>query len=250
AAAMAMSSVTVVTNSLLLKRMNPKTPDQLEEEKLLTEKNAIDPVCGMEVVPGKSFESTHDGKKYYFCNMSCKAAFDADPDKYLAPGAAKAMPAGSEGKQTIAGKESPVVLQESIEAGDYVLYCSTCGAVQELPQHCSRPMHPEGDQLVCWMGADCGAQAVPEHHGHPMVLRRREELNEDNNLAKAKQQGDVKKMAMLKCDVCGETQEVPMHCGQPMHQEDDKLVCWMGASCGEVDVPVHCDQPMTLVEEE
>jgi hypothetical protein len=57
-------------------------------------------------------------------------------------------------------------------------------------------------------------------------------------------------MAMLKCDICGETQEVPMHCGEAMKVEGDKLVCCMGSECGEEDIPIHCDQPMSLVEEE
>jgi len=57
-------------------------------------------------------------------------------------------------------------------------------------------------------------------------------------------------MAMLRCDVCGETQDVPMHCGEAMKIEGDKLVCCMGSECGEEDIPIHCDQPMSLVEDE
>jgi hypothetical protein len=34
--------------------------------------------------------------------------------------------------------------------------------------HCGKPMHKEGDQLVCHMGAQCGAQPIPEHCGHQM----------------------------------------------------------------------------------
>ena len=30
-------------------------------------------------------------------------------------------------------------------------------------------------------------------------------------------------MAMLKCEVCGEMQDVPMHCGEQMKIENDKL---------------------------
>ena len=48
------------------------------------------------------------------------------------------------------------------------LKCSECGTTQDLPMHCGQPMHKEGDQLVCWMGASCGAQPIPEHHGKPM----------------------------------------------------------------------------------
>jgi hypothetical protein len=50
------------------------------------------------------------------------------------------------------------------------LKCSECGEEQELPMHCGKPMHKEGNQLVCWMGASCGAQPIPEHHGKPMEV--------------------------------------------------------------------------------
>ncbi|MBA4312128.1 MAG: YHS domain-containing protein [Chlorobiaceae bacterium] len=46
----------------------------------------IDPVCKMKVeqdtAPGKS---QFNGKTYYFCAISCKKKFDADPKKYLDP---------------------------------------------------------------------------------------------------------------------------------------------------------------------
>jgi YHS domain-containing protein len=46
---------------------------------------AIDPVCNM-VVDEKKAAATSDykGKKYYFCAMGCKKAFDQNPEKYLA----------------------------------------------------------------------------------------------------------------------------------------------------------------------
>ena len=50
------------------------------------------------------------------------------------------------------------------------LKCVECGVEQELPMHCGKPMHREGAQLVCWMGASCGAQQIPEHHGKPMEV--------------------------------------------------------------------------------
>ena len=43
-----------------------------------------DPVCGMEVEAAKAAGATiYEGKTYYFCAPACKAAFDADPAKYL-----------------------------------------------------------------------------------------------------------------------------------------------------------------------
>ena len=46
---------------------------------------AIDPVCRM---GGKQAKATatseYKGKKYYFCAVGCKKAFDQNPEKYLA----------------------------------------------------------------------------------------------------------------------------------------------------------------------
>jgi YHS domain-containing protein len=48
---------------------------------------AIDPVCKMEVQESKAAAaSEYKGKKYYFCAVGCKKAFDKDPGKYLAKG--------------------------------------------------------------------------------------------------------------------------------------------------------------------
>jgi hypothetical protein len=50
------------------------------------------------------------------------------------------------------------------------LKCSECGLEKELPMHCGKPMHKEGNELVCWMGTSCGVQPIPEHHGKPMEV--------------------------------------------------------------------------------
>jgi nitroreductase/YHS domain-containing protein len=45
---------------------------------------AIDPVCGMEVDEATAAAtSAYDGRPYYFCAAGCKAAFDANPTRYL-----------------------------------------------------------------------------------------------------------------------------------------------------------------------
>jgi len=45
---------------------------------------AIDPVCKMKVDEKKAAAvSEYQGKKYFFCAVGCKKAFDADPQKYL-----------------------------------------------------------------------------------------------------------------------------------------------------------------------
>jgi YHS domain-containing protein len=46
---------------------------------------SIDPVCKMQVEEGKAAAvSEYKGKKYYFCAVGCKKAFDRDPEKYIA----------------------------------------------------------------------------------------------------------------------------------------------------------------------
>jgi YHS domain-containing protein len=48
---------------------------------------AIDPVCKMEVKEAKAAAtSEYKGKKYYFCAVGCKKAFDRNPEEYLAKG--------------------------------------------------------------------------------------------------------------------------------------------------------------------
>ena len=81
AAAMAASSLTVVSNSLRLKRFSPaKFGNTLTGGVSM----AIDPVCKMEVEEGQAAAtSEYKGKKYYFCAEGCKKAFDQDPEKYL-----------------------------------------------------------------------------------------------------------------------------------------------------------------------
>ena len=84
--AMALSSVSVVTNALLLNRF---TPTQFEEELLtLTEDapssgTAVDPICKMDVdIVTATLVSEYNDRNYYFCAQYCKDTFDADPDKY------------------------------------------------------------------------------------------------------------------------------------------------------------------------
>jgi len=44
---------------------------------------AKDPVCGMDI-DEKTAAGTaaYKGKTYYFCNLSCKARFDKEPEQY------------------------------------------------------------------------------------------------------------------------------------------------------------------------
>jgi len=82
AAAMAVSSLTVVSNSLRLKGFKPNASgNQLTGGTQM----ATDPVCKMEVEESTAAAtSEYKGKKYYFCAVGCKTTFDQDPEKYLA----------------------------------------------------------------------------------------------------------------------------------------------------------------------
>jgi Cu+-exporting ATPase len=87
AVAMALSSVTVVTNSLTLKRFNPKRwkgkLSNKNRKEVKEKKMAVDPVCKMTVEESSAAAtSTYQGKTFYFCNPGCKASFDKNPEQY------------------------------------------------------------------------------------------------------------------------------------------------------------------------
>ncbi|HEX6323593.1 MAG TPA: heavy metal translocating P-type ATPase [Vicinamibacterales bacterium] len=55
-----------------------------------------DVVCGMTIDPATAAGSSdYRGETYYFCNPGCKAKFDADPERYLAPAPAPAPALGT-----------------------------------------------------------------------------------------------------------------------------------------------------------
>ncbi len=86
--AMALSSVSVVTNALTLNRFKPQRPteDVLEVPPAAYQEGdvAIDPICKMKVnIATADLYSDHEDKRYYFCNQYCKDTFDAEPTKYM-----------------------------------------------------------------------------------------------------------------------------------------------------------------------
>lgn len=49
-----------------------------------------DPVCGMWIDPADAVgKAEHDGDTYYFCHDGCREWFQADPSRYVGPGAAR-----------------------------------------------------------------------------------------------------------------------------------------------------------------
>ena len=170
---MASSSVSVVTNALFLKRYEPKTPQQIEEERLLISQDKVtDPVCGMEIDPKRAIEYEYNGKMYHFCNPSCEAHFKRDPERFKNYDAMdpKLMQMKSPNESEKKAIENKNIQKKEEDNKMGKLKCVECGLEQGLPMHCGQAMHKEGDQLVCWMGASCGAQPIPEHHGKPMEI--------------------------------------------------------------------------------
>ena len=112
ALAMALSSLSVVTNSSRLRRFTPKPSaivaapaitnlvvetgiQQPTKESPMTEHTehpaaettlVTDPVCGMNIDPTTAATTReHDGTTFYFCSAGCAATFDADPHRYGHP---------------------------------------------------------------------------------------------------------------------------------------------------------------------
>ena len=107
---------------------------------------ATDPVCGMSVDPARAAHShAHGGQTYYFCCAGCRAKFEADPDRYLAP--ASGREAGS-GHGVAPAAELP-----ADKAAETWYSCPMCAGVRQLgPGVCPK----------CGMGLDpeLGADAL------------------------------------------------------------------------------------------
>jgi Cu+-exporting ATPase len=109
ALAMALSSLSVVTNSGRLRTFTPKTPaspgtpsttepvieigstqDSNTKEHDMTHHEdttlVTDPVCGMNIDPTTAAATReHDGNEFFFCSTGCAEKFDADPHRYGHP---------------------------------------------------------------------------------------------------------------------------------------------------------------------
>ena len=89
AGAMALSSVSVVANSLRLRAFRSGTTNGEPMNELELRPMATDPVCGMEVnrevATAQGLTAEHAGETYFFCGRGCKLDFDDEPAKFFDP---------------------------------------------------------------------------------------------------------------------------------------------------------------------
>ena len=123
---------------------------------------ATDPVCGMSVDPaGAAHSHVHAGQTYYFCCAGCRAKFEADPDRYLTPGAGREAASGH-------GVAAAVELPAAAAAQTW-FSCPMCPGVRQLgPGVCPKC----GMALDAELGAD-SLQPTVEYTCpmHPEVVR-------------------------------------------------------------------------------
>ncbi len=142
---------------------------------------AIDPVCGMEVDSATAAgHSTHGGRDFHFCSTSCKAKFDAEPERYAAGATAVPSAAHSAPGAVYTCPMHPEVREPTPGA------CPKCGmALQPAsPVAPSRtewtcPMHPEivrdapGSCPICGMALEPRTVSADEGESEELVSMRR-----------------------------------------------------------------------------
>ena len=119
---------------------------------------ARDPVCGMTVAQASAAATfVHEGTTYYFCHVSCRDKFQADPDRYLQQDQAKVTAPASGTAQRYICPMCPEV--ESKQPAP----CPKCGMALEPAQVRPRteteyvcPMHPEVRQAGPGLCPICG----------------------------------------------------------------------------------------------
>ena len=165
-------------------KMNPKMPSL----NVITQEQAIDPVCGMTVSPESaagSFE--YQDRTYHFCSTHCLHKFRDNPESYLNKGA--------QTPDTQATKIQPVKIEARSTPGNYTCpmhpevrqdkpgSCPKCGMAlepfdplapaQEIEYTC--PMHPEiirdkpGNCPICGMALEPRTVSLEEEENPELV---------------------------------------------------------------------------------
>ncbi|MCC7498797.1 MAG: heavy metal translocating P-type ATPase [Bryobacterales bacterium] len=150
-----------------------------EHDETATE--VLDPVCGMTIAPADAAGTLeHEGRLYYFCHESCLEKFKADPARYLHPGPAPVIDAGSRHAEYTCPMDPEV---RQLGPGT----CPKCGMALEpvtvaLPQTRTQytcPMHPEivrdepGNCPICGMALEPRSIVVEEDNPELRGMTRR-----------------------------------------------------------------------------
>ena len=223
---MASSSVSVVTNALFLKRYEPKTKQQVEEMRLLTEERVTDPICGMQIIPSQSIEYKYKGESYYFCSPACEAEFRLNPEKYRN-----------------FDKIDPKFMHQKRNEEEILVIDPVCGMKGKADEWIEYE-HKGKKYYFCSQSCKSEFQNNPEK----FIVSDKDEIIISNKEENKKIKEVKEKMGKLKCVECGYEQELPVHCGKTMHKEGDQLVCHMGPSCGAEPIPKHHGKPMQVIE--
>jgi P-type Cu+ transporter len=100
-----------------------KDTGEAESDTSSVESPAIDPVCGMEVIPSRAAAVIkYRGDTFYFCNVSCRDKFAADPEKYLSA-EREPEPMATEGPAAVT-EPSPTSARLHIPVGG--MTCASC----------------------------------------------------------------------------------------------------------------------------
>jgi Cu+-exporting ATPase len=179
---------------------------------------ATDPVCGMTVDPASARASSeYQGRTYYFCCPSCKARFEADPERYL-HGKPLTPPAAPPPPGTVyTCPMDPEVRQDHPGA------CPKCGMALEpegLPPAArveyTCPMHPEVVQDHSGSCPKCGMALEPR------TVEAAEGPNPELvDMSRRFWLGLVLGLPVL---VLGMADMIP---GQPLHVFDMQLLNWL-----------------------
>jgi YHS domain-containing protein len=199
-----------VTNALFLKRYDPRTEEQIEEEKLLSSEELVtDPICGMKIMPINAIEYQYKGETFYFCNPNCEVEFKRDPEKY-------------KNYDNI----DPKLMHKQMEKKEELVVDPVCG-MKGKPEDWIEHEYKNKKYYFC------NDSCLVEFKKNPDKYI---ESKEEKEITKPKKD-DEQKMTDLKCSNCGnELESIPMHCGKPMtlNKEKNQLECWMGPECGKI----------------